>query len=505
MDKKDLKMRKSGSLTRLVPAVLAVVLAWGSVLFTAQDGGAFSLFSGGTDLDPGQEKAAPPPKAVPKTQGDLTLSFAPVVKKVTPAVVNIYAARLVRNGVPSPLLNDPFFRHFFGEMGPFSGPEGRVQSALGSGVIVRGDGVVITNLHVVKNAEAIKVVLSDGQEFDGDIIARDGRTDLAAIRIKSSRKDFPFLFLRDADELEVGDIVLAIGNPFGFGQTVTSGIVSGLARSELGVRDFRSLIQTDAAVNPGNSGGPLVTLDGRVVGINTAIFSNTGGSIGLGFAIPSNLVMPVLASVDKGGRIFRPWMGIGTGSLTSHLDDHMGVSAPKGVLIAKVFSGTPAARAGLKPGDIIVDIDGHPIANESAYRFRMAAAGPGDVKKVAVLRDGTRHVIAVKLETPPDVPMNQPMELTGRNPLSGSVVVTLSPAVATELGLAYDEAGGVVIVQIRSGSIAAFSGLMPGDVIAKLNGSTLSSTQEMAKKLSRTRSGWQMSVRRGGETFVLNW
>lgn len=478
----------------------------------SQDAPCFSLFSRDKiavnavpALDCAVKNKLQPPRALPESPLDITLSFAPVVKKVTPAVVNIYAARLVRNPVPSPLLNDPFFRHFFGDSSPFSPPDGRIQSALGSGVIMRGDGIVITNLHVVKNAEEIKVVLNDGREFDADIIARDARTDLAAIRIRSAFKNFPFLQLRDADELEVGDLVLAIGNPFGFGQTVTSGIVSGLARSELGIRDFRSLIQTDAAVNPGNSGGPLVTLDGHVVGINTAIFSNTGGSIGIGFAVPSNLVLPILYSVDQGGRIIRPWIGIGTETLTTSLNYEPDTKGPKGVLISKIFTGAPAEKSGLKIGDVITHIDDHPILNESAYRFRMATAKPGDVKIITIMRDTHPHQISVTLDAPPDVPDNKPMELTGRNPLSGSIVVTLSPAVATELGLGYEESGGVVILQTRPGSVAAFSGLMPGDVIIKLNGKGVPSVGDMAHRLSRARDGWQISIKRGSEILTQQW
>jgi len=441
----------------------------------------------------------------PVSREQIQLSFAPVVKKVSPAVVNIYAVRVVNAQPVSPFFDDPLFKHFFGNGLPFGSPHARIQKSLGSGVLVRADGVVITNYHVIKQAAEIKVVLADGREFSADIVVRDTRTDLAALKLKTMERNLPFLELRDADELQVGDIVLAVGNPFGFGQTVTMGIVSGLSRSEVGIKDFRSLIQTDAAVNPGNSGGPLVTLDGRIVGINTAIFSNTGASIGISFAIPSNLVVPVLVSVDHGGKIIRPWAGISLQSLTTEIGSQRRLSSLKGVLVTKVYKNTPAERAGLIVGDIILRIDGHEITNEASYRFRMATAKPSQTSSFVVWRNQHEQTLHITLETPPDVPNNKPVEISGRNPLSGSVVVTLSPAVASDLGIAYEETGGVVVLQLKPDSMATFSGLLPGDVILKVNDQEIATVDQLIRNLIRTRKGWEITFKRGSKVLVQTW
>ena len=461
------------------------------------------LFSGILFLSAQKDLAAD--TFLPASREQIQFSFAPVVKKVSPAVVNIYAVRVVNSQPVSPFFNDPLFKHFFGDALPFGAPHARLQSSLGSGVLVRNVGVVITNDHVIKQAEEIKVVLADGREFSADIVVRDVRTDLAALKLKTSKKDLPYLELRDADELKVGDVVLAVGNPFGFGQTVTMGIVSGLARTEVGIKDFRSLIQTDAAVNPGNSGGPLITLDGRIVGINTAIFSNTGASIGISFAIPSNLVVPVLAGVDHGGKIIRPWAGISMQSLTREIAYYRGLDYPKGILITKIYKDTPAERAGLKVGDILLKIDDHEILNEAAYRFRMATAKPSQTSKFTIWRDRHEQTFQVTLETPPDLPRNQPVEIPGRNPLSGAVVVTLSPAVASDLGIAYEETGGVVIIQVRPDSLAILSGLLPGDVILKVNDKVIENVDQLFRHLTRSRKGWGITFKRGSKIFVQNW
>jgi Do/DeqQ family serine protease len=441
----------------------------------------------------------------PTSREQIQFSFAPVVKKVSPAVVNIYAVRVVNTQSFSPFFEDPLFKHFFGDALPFGSPHARIQKSLGSGVIVRPDGVVITNYHVIKQAEEIKVVLANGQEYSADIIVRDPRTDLAALKLKVTEKNLPYLELRDADELRVGDIVLAVGNPFGFGQTVTMGIVSGLSRNELGVKDFRSLIQTDAAVNPGNSGGPLVTLDGKIVGINTAIFSNTGASIGISFAIPSNLVVPILAGADHGGKIVRPWAGISFKNLTKEIASLNGLPNFRGILITKVYKDTPAERSGLRVGDVLLKIDGHEVVNEAAYRFRMATAKPSQTSIFLIWRDQQEKTISITLETPPDTPNNKPIEISGRNPLSGAIVVTLSPAVASDLGIAYEETGGCVILQIKPGSLATLSGLLAGDVIVKINDKDIQNTDHLLRHLTRSRMGWEITFKRGSKTFVQTW
>ncbi|MFN7710109.1 MAG: Do family serine endopeptidase [Holosporales bacterium] len=440
---------------------------------------------------------------VPHSRDQLQLSFSPVVKKVAPAVVNIYAARVVKPNTDSPFYNDPLFKHFFGPDFPFGNPEARIQSSLGSGVILRSDGLVVTNFHVIKNAEEIRVVLNDGREYDAEIVSRDKRTDLAALRILGLDKPLPYLELRDADELEVGDIVMAVGNPFGIGQTVTMGIVSGLARSEIGVKDFRSLIQTDAAINPGNSGGPLVTLDGRVVGINTSIISNTGSSVGIGFSIPSNLVAPVLASLEHGGKVVRPWAGISIKDAPAKPGTDLVGDAYEGVLVMKVYANSPADKGGLKAGDVIIKIDEHDTLNEAAYRFRLATSIVGKPRTFTVKRKGEVLKLQVAMETPPDIKDNKVVTLSGRTPLSGAVVTGLSPAVAVDLGLAYDEDGGVVVLRTRPGTPSAMSSLQPGDVILSVNGVKVTNVEELGKNLGRSARGWEFQVRRGGRVIRL--
>jgi serine protease Do len=261
-------------------------------------------------------------KQVPRDAAEIQLSFAPVVKKAAPAVVNIYA-RQVQKAVGSSLFNDPFFRQFFGDQ--FGQPRERVRNALGSGVIVRADGLIVTNHHVVADANEIRVVLADRREFPAKLVISDEKTDLAILRIDSGGASLPVLAFRDSDELEVGDLVLAIGDPFGVGQTVTSGIISALARTQIGISDLGFFIQTDAAINPGNSGGALIGMDGRLVGINTAIFSQSGGSIGIGFAIPSNMVRVIVAAAESGGRIVRPWIGVTGQPVTPDLARGLGL------------------------------------------------------------------------------------------------------------------------------------------------------------------------------------
>ncbi|MBX6368535.1 MAG: trypsin-like peptidase domain-containing protein, partial [Rhodospirillales bacterium] len=249
-------------------------------------------------------------RVLPDSREQIKLSFAPVVKRTAPAVVNVFSRRIVRRSGPPPgLFNDPLFRRFFGDAIPFGLPQERVQNSLGSGVLVARDGLIVTNNHVIDGADEIIVVLADRREFEAQIVRRDERTDLAVLKIDVGNEALPYLELGDSDSLEVGDLVLAIGNPFGVGQTVTSGIVSALARTQVGISDFRFFIQTDAAINPGNSGGALVDLDGKLVGINTAIYSRSGGSIGIGFAIPASMVRAVVAGAATGGRVVRPWLG----------------------------------------------------------------------------------------------------------------------------------------------------------------------------------------------------
>src|SRR5260221_9524097 len=283
------------------------------------------------------------------TQSELRLSYAPVVQHVAPAVVNVYAAKVVQNR--NPFLDDPIFRRFFGVPG---GSSSQLQRSLGSGVIVEADGLVVTNNHVIEGADEVKVSLADKREFEATLVLKDPRTDLAILRIKDGHERFPVLDFADSDALQVGDVVLAIGNPFGVGQTVTHGIVSALARTQVGISDYRFFIQTDAAINPGNSGGALVDLTGKLIGVNTAIFSRSGGSQGIGFAIPANMVRVVVASAKSGGSaVLRPWLGAKLQAVTPHIADSIGLQRPGRGLVGQFNARLPAERARLHARDVI--------------------------------------------------------------------------------------------------------------------------------------------------------
>ena len=329
---------------------------------------------------------------VPSSPGEIKLSFAPVVKRVTPAVVNVYAARVVENRVP--LFDDPIFRRFFG--GGSGGPREQVQRSLGSGVIVDASGLVVTNNHVIENADQIKVALADKREFDADLVLKDARSDLAVLRIKDGRERFTPVDFGDSDALQVGDLVLAIGNPFGVGQTVTHGIVSAVARTQVGITDYQFFIQTDAAINPGNSGGALVDLSGRLVGINTAIFSRSGGSQGIGFAIPANMVRAVVASAKGGATVVRrPWLGAKLQAVTPEIAESLSLKRPVGALVSAVAPKSPAARAACAPATSSPSVDGQPIDDPNAFDYRFATKplggqGTGRCVSATVARSRSR-------------------------------------------------------------------------------------------------------------------
>ena len=359
----------------------------------------------------------------------MKLSFAPAVQRAAPAVVNVYAAKVVENR--NPFADDPIFRRFFGVPGM---QREQVQRSLGSGVIVDAGGFVVTNNHVVEGATEVKVALSDKREFEADIVLKDSRTDLAVLKLKNARDSFPALDLGNSDELQIGDLVLAIGNPFAVGQTVTHGIVSALARTQVGITDYQFFIQTDAAINPGNSGGALVDLNGRLVGINTAIYSRSGGSQGIGFAIPVNMVRVVIASAKSGGTVVkRPWLGAKLQAVTPEIAESLNLKRPAGALVASLASGSPAARAGIKTGDLIVAIDGLAVDDPDAFGYRFATKPLNGNAQVGLVRDGKEMRVSIALSAAPENPPRDPVKPRSRSPFLGSTVVNLSPAVAEEL------------------------------------------------------------------------
>ena len=438
---------------------------------------------------------------LPRGPEEIKLSLAQTVKRVAPAVVNIYTRRTVQNRT-SPLFDDPFFRRFFGDNPAFNMPETRrrQQNSLGSGVIVKADGTIVTNYHVIKGADEITVVLHDRREFEANLVRSDERTDLAVLKIQAGGS-FPVLEFQDSDQLEVGDIVLAIGNPFGVGQTVTMGIVSALSRSAGQISDFGSFIQTDAAINPGNSGGALVTLDGRLAGINTAIFSQSGGSIGIGFAIPSNLVATVIGGAGRGGRVLRPWLGAAGQAVTSEIAPAVGLDRPVGVVVRQVYPGGPAERAGLRPGDVIVAVDGREIDDVPGLRYRLGTMKPGSEAQLSVVRNGRTTTATLSVELPPETPRPSPTRMTGQNPFAGATVANLSPAFAEEIGVDA-MVTGVVVVEVQRGSTAARIGLKPGDVIQRVNDRQVG-TIEALRRVADGSSSWRIAVRRGEQVLTV--
>ena len=438
-------------------------------------------------------------KSVPSSRVQVELSFAPVVKQVAPAVVNIFSKKVVRQRAVSPLFNDPFFKRFFGEdFGMLGVPRERIQSSLGSGVIVSPDGLIVTNFHVIQGADKIKVVLADRREFDSILVLGDERTDLAVLRIDAGAGDLPNVEFRDSDDVEVGDLVLAIGNPFGVGQTVTSGIVSATARTQAGISDYSFFVQTDAAINPGNSGGALVTLDGKLLGINTAIFSRGGGSIGIGFAIPSNMVRTVVASAVRGGEIVRAWSGLIGQDLTQDLAEGFGLSRPAGVVVSRIYPGGPADRAGVHSGDIVLAVDGKQVDDGTSLRFRIATRELGTSTKLDVWRDRERLSLHFPVVPAPETPPRNETALSGGHPLAGAVVANLSPALAEERDLpgAWE---GVIITDIARGSSANRLRFAPGDVLITVNDHQVTDVAGLAAELERATTRWRISLSRDGQ------
>jgi len=445
-------------------------------------------------------------RKAPANRQEIQLSFAPVVNKSAPSVVNIYTRTTVRTRRRTTLLDDPFFRRFFGEQfgQQFGAPQERQQQSLGSGVIVNGKGVIVTNRHVVEGADEIRVVLHDRREFDARILATDEKTDLAILKVETDNP-LPALKLADSDDLQVGDLVLAIGNPFGVGQTVTSGIVSALYRTGVGLAKLGAFIQTDAAINPGNSGGALVALDGRLVGINTAIFSKSGGSNGIGFAIPSNMVRAVIRGVMNTGKLVRPWLGASGQSVTQDIAKSLGIERPVGVLISALHKSGAAAKIGIRVGDVILAINGHEVYDPNALAYRIATLSVGDVVTMRIWRRTKTIALKLPLTAAPETPPRDQTLLSGEQPMSGATVANMSPLLAEELS-SDPFVDGVYVMGIRRGSPANRLGFRVGDFIRRVNGVEISSVHDLTVELKRPADAWRISVMRGGHTrdLVIN-
>lgn len=434
---------------------------------------------------------------VPTSRAEIGLGFAPVVKKAAPAVVNIYA-RIITAGRQSPIFDDPFFRDFFRG---FGAPQPRVQNSLGSGVILSDDGYVVSNYHVVGMASEIRVVTTDRREFTAQVVLGDEESDIAILRLDAAR-DLPFLALRDSDHVEVGELALAIGNPFGVGRTVSSGIVSGLARSGAATGNGRGyFIQTDAPINPGNSGGALIDVNGDLIGINTSILSRSGGSNGIGFAIPANLVAEFLRQARQGNSSFaQPWAGIAGQPMTADIADSLGLVLPEGVVISDLHPESPLAQAGFAVGDVVTEVDGQTVNSPAEMKFRMSVAGIGGEARMTRLRQGQRETLSVALIEAPDAPPAQETTLGERTILPGLTVARLNPAVIARLGLPLSARGVVVL---DPGPYGARAGLQPGDVLGAINGDQVDSPRDVERALSEAGRRVQIDLQRRGQRVSL--
>ncbi len=444
-------------------------------------------------------------QAVPESQSQIKLSFAPVVKRSAPSVVNIYAKRVVQRRVRSGLFADPLFEQFFNRSlgGRFGGlTKERVENSLGSGVLIQGDGLIVTSAHVISGASEVQVALSDGRTYDAEIILIEERTDLAVLRIKAD-EELPYLKIGNSEALEVGDLVLAMGNPFGVGQTVTSGIVSANARTNTGISDMSFFIQTDAAINPGNSGGALVNLDGELVGVNTAIFSRDGGSLGIGFAIPSVMVKTVVNAALSDGVIKRPWFGALTQNLTSDIAESLDLRAVRGAMITRVLKDSPADDAGLKVGDVILSVNEADVIDTVGLKFRIATL-PFDQKAIlSYWRDGDIRKASFEPVTAPDKPARDTTLLEGRHLLNGVTVSNINPALSEELGIEMNDDEFVIVSDIQRGSPSLRIGLRKGDIILKINKNTIQSVDDLEGVIDDNpyNEGWNLILRRNGRNM----
>jgi serine protease Do len=432
------------------------------------------------------------------------VSVADVAERAVPSVVSISATRVVR----APAM-DPFLEQFFGQgrgPGMRGMPREQEQQGLGSGVVVTRDGVVLTNNHVVEQADEVQVTLSDGRKFDAKVLGTDPQSDLAVLRIQGKvPADLTPIEFGDSSALRLGDVVLAIGNPFGVGQTVTMGIVSAKGRTGMGIVDYEDFIQTDAAINPGNSGGALINLRGELVGINTAILSRSGGYQGIGFAIPATMAKPIMASLLNDGKVARGWLGIAIQTVDTNLASAMGLESAQGVLVSDVTPDTPAAKAGLKRGDVIVALDGKPMNDSSQLRNTVAAKAPGSTIALDIVRDGKKQRMNVALGTLPGNQIGKSEAEIGAHEglLSGVTVANLTPQLRTRFEVPEQVKSGVLVTSVEPGSRAARVGLRPGDVILEFNRKAVDSVSALEALNDKVKDTALLLVSRGGQTIFL--
>ncbi len=477
--------------------VLVLFLFWVCVLFVSSGAANASFLDEILKVKPVKEKAEKPQAPSEKKEAqsesvklalELSQAFAEVAKKAGPAVVFVQVEKVVVKrgpalepfpfGGPFDFFGNDFFERFFRQRFPRK----YRQMGAGSGFIISPDGYILTNNHVVANAEKVKVKLSDGREFKAKVVGTDPASDVAVLKIEA--KDLPVLPLGDSDKIQVGEWVIAIGNPFGLTQTVTVGVVSAKGRSGVGITDYEDFIQTDAAINPGNSGGPLVNLKGEAIGMNTAIFTRSGGYMGIGFAIPINMIKVITEQLIKTGKVVRGWLGVVIQELNEDLAKSFGLSKPEGALVTEVAENSPAQRAGLKPGDIILEYNGKPVKNVAELRTMVALTKPGTKVKMTIFRKGERKVLEVTIG-------NQPQEfsvLSGENEVLkkiGLEVGPVTPEISEQFGYGAHE--GVVITGVAPGSPAAMAGLRPGMLIEEVNRVRVRSMKEFARALEKSK------------------
>ncbi len=397
-------------------------------------------------------------------------SYADVAEVASPAVVNISSDKVVDNMAAHPFMSDPFFRRFFNmpDDENHQGGGERIERSLGSGVIISADGYILTNNHVVENADKIKVTFEGDKEYDAEIVGTDPRTDVALVKIDAD--DLPFIRIGDSEALRVGDQVMAIGNPFGVGQTVTMGIVSALGRT-IGLIDYEDLIQTDASINPGNSGGALVNMQGELIGMNSAILSRSGGSQGIGFAIPTNMAMRIVDALKSKGEVERAYLGVLPQEVDQNLADYYGMDRPRGVIISQVNDDTPAAKAGLKEGDIILSVDGEEIHNPSMLRNVISLSDVGHKAKLKLLRDGKEKTVEVTLDKLPESAQGTPggtRQGGGEDSSLDGVTVRALTAHLRQMANIPDDVNGLIVTAVEPTSNAAREGLEMGDVILEV-------------------------------------
>lgn len=476
------------------------------ILITTAIGGGYVLGQGQSFLDKifhrntEKDKMELVVEQVPENKAQIKFSFAPIVNKAKPAVVSIYALQVREKQMRHSLFDEQFFNFFFGHQGFDGAPRQEVERSLGSGVIIDPEGIIVTCHHVVDDAKVIQVKLDDNRTFEAKVIVDDPRKDLAVIKIIHTDKNepsLPFIPLGNIRDAEVGDLVIAIGNPFGVGMTVTNGIVSALARSFNG----QIMMQTDTPINPGNSGGALVDMKGNLIAVPNAILSRTGASHGVGFAIPSAMIRPLLIAAKGNGKVIYPWDGIKVKQMTTEEAESFGLAKPTGVLVASIHPQSPAAKAGLKPGDIVIKINDNPLQSVEDYQVVLQSTDTGSQTELLILRQGHQKTIKFDIIAPPASPDPDVKILAGQGPFAGVKIANLSPALIQQYNFPDSYNEGVVVVGVPSRGFG-FIGIQAGDIIEEVNGKKVFDLKQLQQLMKEPLH--KITVRRGDSVIVIH-